>query len=373
MASWNLLDDKQEQELHKTRLLNVEEKPFKRLTKRIQTVTSLTKGKAVQQPTPPPENANGEQDGGTSQPPEKDVAAIQRQRDQLKEDLTLDFAAFDSSIARLQFLMQANARERERYEESKQRILHESEAVRSRNHLLRMQLEEARAELEQRKKYDELAEKITSNRMLRPREDQVANLRKLEEECQELARESEAYSETWTERRDQFNRIMEEGMVLRQQIRNEKEEAERREGMNEDGEEDGEASRGAPTPKQIASGNVTPHPESGTMSRTEGDAGTPFPGSRTPARDSQDGPESLKTQAGGLGTLSRPGSRAPSRDVSPHRRIEQDEVEDGEDVEMSDSLRPETVTDTQATNGGTPQITVDAPDNAGDSMEVDNV
>lgn len=106
---------------------------------------------------------------------------------------------------------------------------------------LRVQLEEAQKTLASRKEYDELAEKITSNRLLRPREDQHANLDKLNAEILQLERESQEYAQTWAERRQQFGRIIEEGMQLRRLIRDEKEEVERREGMEEREDlEDGE-------------------------------------------------------------------------------------------------------------------------------------
>ncbi|KAJ2981322.1 hypothetical protein NUW58_g6719 [Xylaria curta] len=107
-----------------------------------------------------------------------------------------------------------------------------------------------------------LADKITSNRMLRTRAEQHVNLAKLAEECEELRRESEAYGDTWRE-------------------------LERREGMDSDAE-DGEA---APS-KGITSGNATPHPEHSAILLNKGEAGsaTPRPDSsrdeRTPRPDS---------------------------------------------------------------------------------------
>ncbi|KAG5931261.1 hypothetical protein E4U53_001861 [Claviceps sorghi] len=245
-ASWDLLDEKSEAELHKSRLLNVEEKPFKRITKRLTSISTAVSSATRR-------NASG-QNGS-------DEAGARVGQDNLKEDLTLDFAAFDSSIARLQFLHDANQRERQRYAADQQRILAECQAVRTSNAQLREQLEGARAMLFQRKKFDELAEKITSNRLLRPREDQLANLSKLEEECKELERESETYKGTWKERREQFNRIMEEGMMLRRQIRDEKEEVDRREGMNEEGEDEADGEREGTTPRPDPSGNATPRPD----------------------------------------------------------------------------------------------------------------
>src|SRR6187402_518872 len=198
MATFQVLEPREEDELHKSRLLNVEEKPFKRITKRLLTPGSLliTPSKLL---TPPPDNAADE---ASSHDAEHQKQLDERR--QFREDIVFDFAAFDSSIARIQFLRNSNERERERYKADKQRILETAQAVRDSTAQLRLQLEEAKRTLEQRKKFDELAEKITNNRLLRPREDQEVNLRKLEEECRELEKESMAYGETWKERREQF-------------------------------------------------------------------------------------------------------------------------------------------------------------------------
>jgi hypothetical protein len=307
MSSFQLLEPREEEELHKSRLLNVEEKPFKRLTKRLLTPGALitTPSKL---PTPPPDSTSEEA---------LEEAALQKvteQRRQFREDVLLDFAAFDSSIARIQFLRNSNERERERYKADKQRILETAQAVKDNTAQLRIQLEESRKTLEQRKKFDELAEKITNNRLLRPREDQQINLRKLEEECKELERESTAYGETWKERREQFGRIMDEAMQLRRLIRDEKEEVERREGMD-GGEEDGEVgegSRGGQSPKHYSqSGNATPGPE---------DSG-------------------LKPRPLPSGSLSRSGSRTNSRAPSPDssERKRHEDMGENEDSMMTES------------------------------------
>ncbi len=148
-----------------------------------------------------------------------------------------------------------------------------AQAVRDNTADLRVQLEDAQRTLALRKEYDDLAEKITSNRLLRPREDQHANLAKLNAEIADLERESQEYAQTWSERRQQFGRIIEEGMHLRRLIRDEKEEVERREGMEEreDGDED---QRGR------SSGIGTPHHETGGTTPLHGtsqeqEVGTP--------------------------------------------------------------------------------------------------
>ncbi|KAK4444297.1 Tho complex subunit 7-domain-containing protein [Podospora aff. communis PSN243] len=346
MASWGLLDGDEENELHKSRLLNVEEKPFKRVTKRLVTLNSLLVSRARQAPTPPPES-NGtpaEQDANSPTGP---GSAFSADLAQLKEDITLDFAAFDSSIARLQFLLTANERERDRYATERERIVAKSQSVRDNTSQLRLQLDQARATLEQRKKFDVLADKITSNPALRPRVEQEANLKKLEEEIADLEAESKTYGVTWHERRDQFAKIMDESMRLRRLIRDEKEEVERREGMDEgEGENEGHTPRPG-----LASGNATPRPESGLLPKSgteSGEAvGTPRPlstaGGRTPARDSpapgQDGQSFLKPHHSHRGSFSRSGSQIPSREATPDRddKTDRDEGAEGGDIEMAEA------------------------------------
>lgn len=206
----------------------------------------------------------------------EEVAALQdaesqkqlEDRRQFREDALLDFAAFESSIVRIQLLLTNNTEERKRYAAEKLKIQVTAQAVRDNTNELRVQLEDAQKTLALRKEYDELAEKITNNRMLRPREDQHANLDKLNAEIAGLEMEGQEYAQTWTERRQQFGRIIEEGMQLRRLIRDEKEEVERREGMEDSGDdgEDGEAgsvrgrSSGFATPMQTDGGGTPLHP-----------------------------------------------------------------------------------------------------------------
>ena len=181
-------------------------------------------------PTPPPDGSAADEAAAAH---EKEKQQQLNDRRQWREDALLDFAAFESSIVRIQLLLTSNIKERERYAADKLKIQATAQDVRDNTGDLRVQLEEAQKKLALRKEYDELAEKIMSNRLLRPREDQHANLDKLNAEILELERESQEYAQTWAERRQQFGKIIEEGMQLRRLIRDEKEEVERREGMEE--------------------------------------------------------------------------------------------------------------------------------------------
>lgn len=286
--------------LHKLRLLNVEDKPFKRITKRLLNPTSFLTVLPTLPPTPPPDAASTAEEEAAIQDAERQKQLEERR--QFREDALLDFAAFESSIVRIQLLLTSNTKERERYAAEKLKIQVTAQAVRDNTNELRVQLEEAQKTLALRKEYDELAEKITSNRMLRPREDQHANLDKLNTEIAGLEREGQEYAQTWAERRQQFGRIIEEGMQLRRLIRDEKEEVERREGMEDSGDdgEDGEAgsvrgrSSGFATPMQT-DGDGTPlqpplsqleqHRETGQKVATAGLAvAEPVPRNKTPLR-----------------------------------------------------------------------------------------
>ncbi|KAB8303533.1 hypothetical protein EYC80_004943 [Monilinia laxa] len=371
MASYQLLDQREEDELHKSRLLNVEEKPFKRITKRLLSPGSLviTPSKL---PTPPLDT--------TEESVEADRQKLLEDRRQLREDVLLDFAAFDSSIARIQFLRNSNERERERYKADKEHILKTAQAVRDSTAQLRVQLDEAKNTLEQRKKFDELAEKITNNMLLRPRKDQEINLKKLEDECRELEKESRTYGETWKERREQFGRIVEEGMQLRRLIRDEKEEVERREGMD-GGEEDGEVgdagSRGGQTPRRNStSGDATPRqgsPERGTLKPR------PMPSGSM----SRSGSRSGSRPGSRSGSRGRSASRIASPTRSERARSRRRRGEDSEDLAMGDAGARhgdiDLTTDTpmgdgmDSTQEVTPQVTINEPEEgAVDEGEVDD-
>jgi len=74
-----------------------------------------------------------------------------------------------------------------------------------------------------RKTYDVLAEAITSDKALKPRDEQVVNIEKLKAEIEDLERESRDHSQAWSERREAFGKVVNEGMRLRRLVRDEKE------------------------------------------------------------------------------------------------------------------------------------------------------
>lgn len=137
-----------------------------------------------------------------------------------------------------------------------------------------MQLDEAQKTLAIRKTYDVLADKITKNASLKPRDEQQVSIEKLKAEIEELQRESVELSQTWIDRREQMGHVVDEAARLRRQIRNEKEpeevEAEKRAQEMLAIERDREAGShvgtprmedDAPTPGGPVSRGVTPLPE----------------------------------------------------------------------------------------------------------------
>ncbi|CAK7269477.1 hypothetical protein SEPCBS57363_003622 [Sporothrix epigloea] len=341
--AYQLLDPRDEEELFKSRLLNVEEKPFKRITKRLATLSRVVATAGVQQEqTPPPETEGGGEtientENLESSGTDNDRSRLLAEIAQLREDVTLDFAAFDASIARLQFLAAANARERARYAE--RRITIEDTCRNVRDDVLvslRSQLESARATLQQRQVFDGLADRITSSKTLWQRPEQQATIDKLEDECQQLQRESEAYTATWRERKQQFARIMDESMRLRRLIRDEKDEVERREGMDDEDALQGQtsATTGA---SHIAAGAVGTAGDKTPLSvagATHGASAPDMDGTSSPApTETYDGDKTLRPETVAATAASRDATPAPTIAVDTPAPT----ADGGEDADMAEA------------------------------------
>jgi hypothetical protein len=216
--------------LHQDRLLNVEEKPFKRITKRLLASNSPIQSFYSRLPTPP-----ADETPATEEQTKAKQATFQKHIAKFRADVILDFAAFDASIARIQFLRTANEKERKRYAAEKLKIEATAQEVRENTSLLRVRLDEAQKTLAIRKTYDVLAEKITKEKALKTRDEQRVNIKKLRGEIEDLEREGREASQAWVDRRDFFEKVVRESMLLRSLIRDEKDEQ-----GSEKHEEDGE-------------------------------------------------------------------------------------------------------------------------------------
>ena len=213
---------------------------------------------------------------------------------QWREDTLLDFAGFESSIIRIQLLLSSNEKERQRYATDKLNIEATAQTVRDNTAELRVQLEEAQRKQALRKEYDALANEITSNRVLKPREEQRLNLEKLNAEIADLEQESQEYATMWTRRREQFNKVLDQTAEMQRQIKDEKQEGDEDEQMG------------------VASGDATPRPPSAGR-------GTPVPGGEKAHDAPSRGNLSVK------GEHSRRG-RSPLRESTTHTASETLEV-----------------------------------------------
>lgn len=216
-----LLDPAQEDALHYSRLLTVEERPFLRLVNRLQmTQPSVINTFPRQLPSPPPEGAEGdiaiddEADEGADPAAAFDYKKQDIERQQWRQELLLEFATIENTLARIQLLCDSNERERARYAEQKTKILESAQAVRTNTAELRVQLREAQQTLALRKEYDALADTITANKALRPRDEQNAAMDKLRNEIADLEHEGAEFGTTWQERRALFTRVMDESRQM---------------------------------------------------------------------------------------------------------------------------------------------------------------
>jgi hypothetical protein len=138
----------------------------------------------------------------------------------------------ESFLVRIQLQRQSSERERQRYADERVKITAAADSIRANTVELKVRLEEARRMLALRKEYDALAERIASNPLLaKSRDTQLGLLDRLEGEMAELELESLEYKRTWAERREQFGRLVDQGRQMLALIKDEKEEAERKEGM----------------------------------------------------------------------------------------------------------------------------------------------
>ena len=321
--------------LHATRLLQVEERPFQRVTRNLLGKDSLLRWAPRQLPSPPPEGAEAD---APAQDAEDEIA----KRQKFREEILLDFAALESSVVRIQLIQSSNARERERYATEKAKILGTAQAVRDNTMDLRAQLADAQRVLELRKGYDELAAKLMGSQKLNARKDTTEETGKLQKEIEDLEQDSVEFEGVWMGRREGFDKVVAEGQNLVKLIKGIKDdpepELEKDDAMDE-GEEGakGERSRmGTPAP-----GGSTPLP----------DGSTPMPGDvagrETPMPESADtGVASPMRPAKKFLDVEGVDTRENSRVGSPMAQA----IEAQGDVEMAEGealLEREQTTETQ--------------------------
>lgn len=271
--SYGVLAQPSEDALHSTRLLGIEERPFQRVTKRLLDRDSLLRSTPKQLPSPPPE---GEEAPEQAEDPAGDTTTRQK----FREEVLLDFAALESSITRIQLIQSSNARERERYATEKAKILATAQAVRENTLLLREQLAEAQKVLELRKGYDALASKILDDKKLKSRDECRTDIATLEKEIEELEQEGVDIEGLWVGRKEQFEKVVHEGEVMKRVIKGIKEPEE-----DEEEREDDDAVEDGDVEKDDRSRMGTPGIEDGRTPRHESGGRTPMPEGATPMHE----------------------------------------------------------------------------------------
>ncbi|CAI6335359.1 unnamed protein product [Periconia digitata] len=319
IKNWGQLPQADEDALHNvSRLLAVEVRPFSRVSTRLMKNDNVTTQRPKQLPSPPPDaSAADESAAAIAAERENPIAKLKGWQNDLMSDLEL----LDFTVLRFELTTKSNIVERERYAQEKIAIKDKQEYVKQTIENLRVDLQNAKETLEVRKSYDELTEKITNSKMLKTRHEQHVAHAKLDEEISELQNEVENAKATWNERRQQFFRIDEAAQAMHRMIKDEKEEAERKEGMMKDRDEEGD-------------GDTT----RGDVSH----AGTPRPdGGMTPIHVSQsaDASNTLKVPQDRLAPLSRSQSVASTSRrsiIDEDTKMESmDTAEDGQEDDSS--------------------------------------
>lgn len=269
-------------------MLQVEERPFLRVTKSLLGKDSLLRWTPPKQlPSPPP-------DGGEADAHDTDDADDVSKRKRFREEVLLDFAALESSIMRIQLIQSSNARERQRYAAEKAKILETAQAVKHNTLELRTQLAEAQRVLELRKGYDELATKLIDPKKLKPRAETREDIIRLEKEIEELQQESADYETTWVGRREAFERVVSEGQAMMRVVKGIKDEPEQEVDKDERMEDGEEGEHGL---KGERSRLASPAPEMGGRTPMLGRS-TPLPdhGGETP-RSRTNAPDGIRSSS----------------------------------------------------------------------------
>lgn len=315
----------------------MEERPFARVSKRLLSRDALVRSFPTQLPTPPPDETSV---GEAATAAEAGRQKQEQDRRQWRQDVLLDFANLESTFIRIDFLKNSNEKERERYATEKVNILETAQAVRDNTADLRLQLSESQRTLALRKEYDALATKITDKRMLKPREEQHANLEKLNAEIADLEQEGQDYVQTWIERKEQFDRIMAEGRQMLRVIRGEKDESEKEEAMDDADDQEGAASKGENTPRP--EGGATPLPPGqegddatllGQAQRLNRELG--HGASNAPSAQASAAPTPAKDTDMGEAEAEATPQTAPASDLEEGEADDDDSVEDGEHMDIT--------------------------------------
>ncbi|KAK6544154.1 hypothetical protein TWF694_000861 [Orbilia ellipsospora] len=333
-----------EETLIKSRLTTVEVKTINRVQKRCNIIISsenLLSDALSNPPTsslPSKDGANVEMsDAGapssdTLEPKPTEATPqerIETATERLVEEILLDFAPLEEALMRIQLLTAANRQEVARYEQKKMQIEEASEKARNEMVELNSSLSEAHQLKQHKLEYDVIATEITSSpNSQKTRQAQYDSINRLNSEIEALEREKAEYGKVWAARRAQFGAIVEALMGMQAQIQEDKEEQERREGLDDD-EDEGE--------KPAESGEKDGAKAEGSNAAT----GSTQEDAASASKNEESGGES-KGENGDVAmedTAMEEGERMSTRDQS---RLTSPRLEEGEEIEEGEE-REETV------------------------------
>ncbi|RPA79385.1 hypothetical protein BJ508DRAFT_328458 [Ascobolus immersus RN42] len=242
-------------DLVRSRVLPTEDKYVKRINRNVLKVEKLVNWTLT---SPRPERPPGfaDKDSGAKIDPEEDLTVAM-----LKDLVDMDHDLFATSLLKIQIANDMNASEVERYEQEKVKIVQDEQIARDTIAKQRDELLAAQQEKENRLEYDAIAMEIFNSKSLKPRDEQAQAIARLNAEIEELEKERDSDIKLWETRRDHFSQITNllDGMV--DEIKREKEEQERREGMDEE-EEGEEVEHGKDRDSAVPSGGNTPFHQS---------------------------------------------------------------------------------------------------------------
>ncbi|KAK9364939.1 hypothetical protein V1509DRAFT_667600 [Lipomyces kononenkoae] len=176
-----------------------------------------------------------------------------------KKEINHALSNYEVSILKSQLQKGASGKEIVQYEAEQSEIRETYDKGKAVTYDLERELSDARILRSQLEEYDKFTRKMATDR-LRTRAETTKALQRLEEDIKELELQKEEYAMVWTARREQFAEIVSALQGMQKQIREEKEEQDRREGMDET--EEGEAvevpKSGTQSVLMPASGAATP-------------------------------------------------------------------------------------------------------------------
>lgn len=315
MSHFQPLPPDDEDALHTARLLNVEERHYKRVLKTLVSKSNPINEYLNRKPTTlPPSQHNQEfttadEDEVASSPiadepattaahPSNSPVSADEYIKTLKtfhHSVQHDYTSFLSSLARTQFLLRQNATEVERYRTQSTSITAQCSEVKSETTQLRSRLRQAQQTMDLRRKWDTQAQDVLfvkgdeKNGRRKTRAELTAEMDKLRNEIDELQREGEELNHAWLTRREVFADVVSQGRKMRRVVRGEPEtegdedadgDARSEGGSNADGEHDqagrreeeqqaqhldvdileGQGDSHAGTPRPTADGGATPIP-----------------------------------------------------------------------------------------------------------------